>query len=78
VEAIPTRSIDARVIVKFLKENIFSRYGMPIAIISDQGTYFGNRSFDALLKKYSIVHRLVTSYHSQTSGQVEVFNRQIK
>jgi len=78
VEALPTKTTKARVIVKFLRENIFSRYSMPRAIISDQGTHFDNCSFDALLRKYSIVHRLATSYHLQTSGQVKVFNRQIK
>jgi len=51
---------------------------MPRAIISDQGTHFNNWSFDALLKRYSIIHRLATPYHPQTSGQVEVSNRQIK
>jgi len=78
VEAIPSRTNDAKVVVKFLRENIFARFGMPRAIISDQGTHFNNRSFDALLKRYSIVHRLATPYHPQTSGQVEVSNRQIK
>ena len=78
VEAIPSRTNDAKVVVKFLRENIFTRFGMPHAIISHQGTHFNNRSFDALLKRYSIVHRLATPYHPQTSGQVEVSNRQIK
>ena len=78
VEAVPTRTTEARIVVKFLRENIFSRYGMPRAIISDRGTHFDNCSFDALLKKYSIIHRLTTAYHPQTSGQVEVSNRQIK
>jgi len=53
VETVPTRTTGTRVIVKFLRENIFSRYGMPRAIISDQGTHFNSRSFDVLLKKYS-------------------------
>jgi len=78
VEAIPTRTNEAKVVVKFLRENIFARFGMPRAIISDQGTHFNNRSFEALLKKYSIIHKLATPYHPQTSGQVEVSNRQIK
>jgi len=78
VEAVPTRTNAAKVVVKFLRENIFARFGMPRAIISDQGTHFTNRSFDALLKRYSIVHRLATPYHPQTSSQVEVSNRQIK
>ena len=29
VEAVPTRTIEARIIVKFFRENIFSKYGMP-------------------------------------------------
>ena len=78
VEDIPSRTNDAKVVMKFLRENIFARFGMLRAIISDQGTHFNNRSFDVLLKRYSIVHRLVTPYHPQTSDQVEVSNRQIK
>ena len=67
VVAIPSWTNDAKVVVKFLRENIFARFGMPGAIISDQGTHFNNRSFDVLLKRYSIVHRLATPYHPQTS-----------
>ena len=78
VEAISTSTNDHKVVVKFLKENIFSRFGTPRAIISDNGTHFCNRSFEALLRKYSIKHKLSTPYHPQTSGQVEVSNRQMK
>ena len=35
VEVIPSRTNEAKVIVKFLRENIFARFGMPCAIISD-------------------------------------------
>ncbi|WJZ95300.1 hypothetical protein VitviT2T_014079 [Vitis vinifera] len=38
VEAIPCKHNDHRVVLKFLKENIFSRFGVPKAIISD-GVY---------------------------------------
>jgi hypothetical protein len=30
------------------------------------------------MKKYFITHKIVTPYHPQTSGQVEVSNREIK
>ncbi|PIN25886.1 DNA-directed DNA polymerase [Handroanthus impetiginosus] len=48
------------------------------AIISDGGTHFCNRSFEALLSKYGVKHKISTPYHPQTSGQVEVSNREIK
>ncbi|CAL2238604.1 unnamed protein product [Prunus armeniaca] len=51
VEAIPTRTNDSKVVLSFVKENIFSRFGTPRAIISDGGTHFCNRSFEALLKR---------------------------
>ena len=59
-----------------MKENIFSRFGTPRAIISDNDTHFYNRSFEALMRKYAITHKLFIPYHPQTSGQVEVSNRQ--
>jgi len=35
VKAIPTRTNAAKVVIKFLRKNIFARFGMPRAIISD-------------------------------------------
>ncbi|PIN17864.1 DNA-directed DNA polymerase [Handroanthus impetiginosus] len=48
------------------------------SIISDRGTHFCNRSFETLLSKYGVKHKIFTLYHPQTSGQVEVSNRKIK
>ena len=74
----PCRSNDSKIVIKFLRENILSRFGIPRAIICDQRIYFYNRSFVILMKKYNITYKLATPYHPQTSGQVEVSNRQIK
>nr|GEY28077.1 reverse transcriptase domain-containing protein [Tanacetum cinerariifolium] len=65
-KALPTN--DARVVVKFLK-SIFSRFGIPKAIISDRGTHFYNDQFAKVMSKYGVTHRLSTAYHPQTSGQ---------
>jgi hypothetical protein len=78
VEAMASPTNDAKVVVKFLKHNILTRFGTPRTIISDGGTHFCNRQFDSLLQKYGVTHKVATPYHPQTSGQVEVSNRELK
>nr|GEU96604.1 DNA-directed DNA polymerase [Tanacetum cinerariifolium] len=50
----------------------------PRAIIRDRGTYFRNDKFAKIMSKYGVTHHLATSYHPQTSGQMEVSNRGLK
>ena len=69
---------DHRVVLKFLKENIFSRFRVPKGIINDGGTHFCNKPFETLLAKYGVKHKVATPYHPQTSGQVELENMEIK
>ena len=78
VEGVPCRAADHRVVLKFLKENIFSRFGVPKAIISDGGSHFCNKPFENVLAKNGVKHKVATPYHLQTSGQVELTNREIK
>ncbi|GJV34189.1 reverse transcriptase domain-containing protein [Tanacetum coccineum] len=74
-QALPTN--DARVVVAFLKK-LFCHFGMPKALISDRGTHFCNKIMEKTMKRYGVNHRFSTSYHSQTSGQVENTNRALK
>ncbi|RDY08583.1 Retrovirus-related Pol polyprotein from transposon 17.6, partial [Mucuna pruriens] len=53
-------------------------FGVPKALISDQGSHFCNRAMSSFLETYRVVHRVATAYHPQTNNQVEVFNREIK
>jgi hypothetical protein len=78
VEAIPSKTNDHKVVVKFLQDNIFAKFGTPRAIICDEGSHFNNQAFASLIKKYRITHKVGTPYHPQTSGQVEISNREIK
>jgi len=41
------RTIDHKVVVNFLKENVLSRFGFPRAIIGDYGKHFCNRTVEA-------------------------------
>ncbi|CAM8949374.1 unnamed protein product [Rhodiola kirilowii] len=78
VEAKATRCNDAKTVVEFLRTNIFCRYGVPKAIISDQGSHFCNRVMVTTLRHYHVHHRTSTAYHPQTNGQAEISNREIK
>ena len=78
VEAIPCKHNDHKVVLKFLKKNIFSRFGVPKARIDDEGTHFCNKPFETLLAKYGVKHKVATPYHPQTSEQVELVNKEIK
>ncbi|XP_075475633.1 uncharacterized protein LOC142507907 [Primulina tabacum] len=59
---------DARVVVKFVHMNIFTRFGTPIAIISDESTHFCNKIFNSVLAKYDVKHRVTLAYHLQANG----------
>ncbi|GJQ91592.1 reverse transcriptase domain-containing protein [Tanacetum coccineum] len=74
-QALPTN--DARVVISFLKK-LFCRFSMPKALISDRGTHFCNKIIEKTMKRYGVTHRFSTSYHPQTSRQVENTNRALK
>ncbi|KAK9009180.1 hypothetical protein V6N11_035725 [Hibiscus sabdariffa] len=78
VEAIATPMNDAKTVMKFLHKNIFTRFGVPRAIISDEGSHFDNKLIAKVLQRYGVQHRIATTYHPQTNGQAEISNREIK
>ncbi|XP_015057531.1 uncharacterized protein LOC107003759 [Solanum pennellii] len=78
VEAIALPNNDGKSVITFLKNNIFSRFGTPRAIFSDGGSHFHNKLLKWMLEKYCVRHNMATPFHPQTSGQVELSNREIK
>ena len=60
VEAMPSRAEDHKAVLNFLKENIFSRFRVPKAIISGGGSHFCNKPFGNLLSKYGVKHKVAT------------------
>ncbi|XP_075771602.1 uncharacterized protein LOC142823854 [Pelodiscus sinensis] len=76
-EAIPLRNTKAPTLARELLR-IFSRVGLPQAILTDQGPNVTSRVMKELCKMLKI-HRLRTSvYHPQTDGLVERFNKTLK
>ncbi|CAM8940105.1 unnamed protein product [Rhodiola kirilowii] len=78
VEAVASPTCDAKVVTKLFKKIIFPRFGVPRTVISDGGSHFKEKHFEALLHKYGGEPQSSNAYHPQTSGQVEISNREIK
>jgi len=78
VEAIPTQKVDAKTMIKFLKKNIFCRFGTPRVVISDGGSHFCNAELRKVFAHFGVKHRIATAYHPQTNGQAVVSNREVK
>ena len=63
VEVVQCRAADHRVVLKLLKENFYSRFEVPKALISDGGSHFCNKPLESLLANYSVKHKVATPYH---------------
>ena len=75
VEAKATQKNDARTTACFLYEYVFTRYGLPIEIVSDRGTHFINEVIHYLLDEFMVIHKKSTPYHPQANGQAESTNK---
>jgi len=78
VEVVASPTNDAQVVINLFKKIFFPRFGVPRVVISDGGSHFISKHFEKLLQRFGVRHKVATPYHPQTSGQVEVSNRQIK
>ncbi|XP_057741309.1 uncharacterized protein LOC130959863 [Arachis stenosperma] len=72
VEAIATPTNDNKMVMNFLRKNIFSRFGVPRALISDGGSHFCNKPLEALLLRYGVKHKVATPYHPQTTFKTPI------
>ncbi|RDX98889.1 Retrovirus-related Pol polyprotein from transposon 17.6, partial [Mucuna pruriens] len=52
-----------KVIRRCIPNAEINSFGVPKALISDQGSHFYNRAMASLLQKYGVAHRIATAYH---------------
>jgi hypothetical protein len=68
------RDNSAQTAVRFLKEDIITKFGTPRCILTDNGTHFTSSMMNELIKQIGATHLYSTPYHPQTNGQVERYN----
>ena len=49
----------------------FSQYGIPVQLISDNGTQFTSQEFKNFIKILGIKHIRTAAYHQSSNGQAE-------
>ena len=58
----------AQTAVRFLKEDIITKFGTPRCIITDNETHFTSRVMNESIKQIGATHLYATPYHPQTNG----------
>jgi len=74
-EAFPITTHTAPVVAKILAEQVFSRFGIPLQILTDQGKEFESVLLFELCKALQIDKLRTSSYHPSTNGALERFHR---
>ncbi|XP_039003417.1 uncharacterized protein LOC120130178 [Hibiscus syriacus] len=49
---------DSKNVLRFLHKNIFTQFGVPRAIISDEGTHFDNKLMAKELRRYEVCYKI--------------------
>ena len=62
-------------VADFLYEDIFTCFGVPREIVTDQGTQFTSKLIQSFMQQFKIKNRFSTPYHPQANGQVESTNK---
>ena len=75
VQAFPMRKQTAIEVASILFGNLFTKFGFPAHIISDQGRQFDGELFHQLCKFANINKLRTTPYKASTNGQVERWHR---
>ena len=60
VEAVATQKYDVKTVIKFLKKNIFSRFGVPRVLII---SHFCNAQLKKVFGHYIVSHKVASPYH---------------
>ena len=74
-EAKAVNEDDAKTTVRFLYNNIITRFGCPKVLVCDRGSHFVNEMITELTAHFKIDHRFLTRYHPQTNGQMDWTNQ---
>jgi hypothetical protein len=74
-EAVALKRVDSEELIKFLKDNILSRFGVPDKFITDNGSIFIGSKFTEFCGEYGIIMGQSSNYYPQGNGLAESTNK---
>ena len=77
IEVIPTRNATHQVIMRFLYENIFSRFGCLVRLVTNNAPTFKARALVNMCESMGIQLVHSTSYYPQGNGLAESSNKSL-
>ncbi|XP_076892308.1 uncharacterized protein LOC143544009 [Bidens hawaiensis] len=77
IKAKPVATINTTSIKRFIWEFIICRFGLPMNLVSDNGTQFADQHIQKWLKELNVTQTLTSVSHPQGNGEVERANRTI-
>ena len=76
---IPLKTKTAAEVVKAYVDNIYSKFGGSIKMLSDNGTEFKNELFTQVAQELGVEYKIYTPpYHPQSNGRIEGFHNFLK
>jgi transposase InsO family protein len=75
VEAFPLRNKEAETVAKVLVEQVFTRFGIPIALLSDKGKEVDGNIMKAVCRMLDIDKLHTTAYKASTNAAIERFHK---
>ena len=75
VEAIPTKKANDQVVMKFMEDNIFSRFVCAVKIVTNNSQVFNYARFINLCQTYNLILSHSTAYHPQGNRLAESSNK---
>ena len=79
VFCIPLRTKTAEEVLQVYIDNVYSKFGGSVTILSDNSTEFKNKIFEQVAKELGVVYKLYTPpYHPTSNGRIEGFHAFLK
>jgi hypothetical protein len=76
-EVVPLKNAQDEQVINFLESNIFACFGLPLEIISDNGSTFISANFSQFLSEFGVKHFTSSTYYPQGNGQAESTNKNL-